>query len=106
MQQEYNKLVRDKIPEIIHQAGCQCEVRVMGEDEYRQALREKLIEEAQEAAAANSENLIKELADLSEVMDAVLAIHGISWDLVLAEQARRRCERGGFQKRLKLLRTS
>ena len=106
MRQEYNKLVRDNIPQIIHQAGGECEVVEMVDNEYRQALQEKLVEEAQEAATANPEDLVKELADLYEVIDAVITEYGISRDVVLAEQERRRWERGGFEKRLKLLWTS
>lgn len=103
MFQEYNKLVRDRIPEIIHKAGNQCEVVTMSQDEYRQALRDKLIEEAQEAAGANSQDLVKELADLYEVIDAVMLTCGIEREAVLAEQTRRRDERGGFEQRIKLL---
>ena len=53
MRQEYNKLVRDRIPEIICQNGWECEVVKLSEEEYRQALREKPIEEATEAALAS-----------------------------------------------------
>jgi predicted house-cleaning noncanonical NTP pyrophosphatase (MazG superfamily) len=63
--------VRDKIPEIIHQAGGECEVVLIGEPEYRLALQEKLME-AKEVANANLEDLVKELADLWEVIDTVL----------------------------------
>lgn len=44
----------------------------MGELEYRLALREKLMEEAKEAANANPKDLVKELKDLWEVIDTVL----------------------------------
>jgi len=53
MRQEHNKLVRDFIPGIIRQAGNQCEVAVMSEAEFRQALREKLLEKSQEATSVN-----------------------------------------------------
>jgi predicted house-cleaning noncanonical NTP pyrophosphatase (MazG superfamily) len=56
--QEHNKLIRDRIPEIIRQAGRECEVQIMSQSEYHQALLDKLIEEAQEAAQANSDNLV------------------------------------------------
>ena len=106
MRRDYDKLVRDHIPEIIRQAGCECEVVVMSEEEYRQALGKKLVEEAQEAAVADAQDLVKELADLSEVIDAVLSVYRIDRELVLREQERRRVERGGFSDRLKLLWTS
>jgi predicted house-cleaning noncanonical NTP pyrophosphatase (MazG superfamily) len=67
MRKTYNKLVRDRIPEIIQAAGQEYATEVMSLEEYQQALREKLIEEAQEAADAS--DLISELADLYEVMD-------------------------------------
>lgn len=101
--QEYNKLVRDKIPEIIHQAGRECEVRILSNAEYLEALRQKLIEEAQEAALASSDDLVKELADLYEVIDAVLTAFGIERETVLAAQKQRQQERGGFERKIKLL---
>lgn len=103
MRQEYNKLVRDSIPEIIRQAGKQCEVALMSEAEFSQALREKLLEEAQEAVVASPENLVSELADLQEVIDALLVVYGIERESLIKEQTRKRTERGGFEQRLRLL---
>lgn len=102
MRKEYNKLVRDRIPEIIQQNGLEYQAVTLTKAEYCQALKQKLIEEAQEAAEANEE-LITELADLYEVIDALLETYGINRELVLAEQQRRRSERGGFEKRIKLV---
>ncbi|MBE9226196.1 nucleoside triphosphate pyrophosphohydrolase [Phormidium sp. LEGE 05292] len=103
MRKEYDKLVRDKITEIIQQSGLKCETLTLPESEYRQALRQKVVEEAQEVAVADEENLITELADIYEVIDAIIETYGINRELVIAEQMRRRQERGGFQKRIKLL---
>ena len=103
MKKEYRKLVRDNIPEIIQQSGLKCETLTLSELEYRQALRQKVIEEAEEIAAADDENLITELADIYEVIDAIIETYGINQELIIAEQIRRRNERGGFQKRIKLL---
>lgn len=103
MRQEHNKLVRDSIPEIIRQAGKQCEVALMSEAEFSQALREKLLEEAQEAVVASQENLVSELADLQEVIDALLVVYGIERESLIKEQTRKRTERGGFEQRLRLL---
>jgi predicted house-cleaning noncanonical NTP pyrophosphatase (MazG superfamily) len=100
---EYHKLVRDSIPDIIRRSGSRCEVAVMAAEEYRRALREKLVEEASEAAAAEANYLIVELADLCEVMDALMASYEISAEAMRAEQERRRAERGGFAQRLRLL---
>lgn len=103
MRKEYHKLVRDKIPEIIQQSGSKCEILTLSESEYRQALRQKVVEEAQEVAVANEENIVTELADIYEVIDAIIESYGINRELIIAEQIRRRNERGGFQKRIKLL---
>jgi len=103
MLKHYNKLVRDRVPEIIQAAGQQYAVEVMSDQEYNLALRKKLVEEAQEAAATNPENLIGELADLYEVMDTLMAAHRIDPEAVLAEQERKRIERGGFSCRIRLL---
>lgn len=77
MRKEYDKLVRDRIPEIIRRGGRQCGVEVMPEGKYIQALKDKLIEEAKEAATTGADDLVKELADLYEVMDALMAACGI-----------------------------
>lgn len=103
MRKEYNKLIRDRIPEVICQDGRKCLVETMSEAEYRQALLEKLIEEAQEAATADPQQLITELADLYEVIDAVMVTYGIERKLVLQDQERKRAERGGFERRIRLL---
>jgi len=103
MRQEHNKLVRDYIPQIIRQSGHQCNITILSEAEFSQALREKLLEEAQEVAGASPQGLVSELADLQEVIDAILALYGISRDDVLTEQRQKRAERGGFEQRIRLL---
>jgi predicted house-cleaning noncanonical NTP pyrophosphatase (MazG superfamily) len=76
MRQEHNKLVRDYIPQIIRQSGHQCDIAILSEAEFSQALREKLLEEAQEVAGASPQDLVSELADLQEVIDAILRCTG------------------------------
>jgi predicted house-cleaning noncanonical NTP pyrophosphatase (MazG superfamily) len=103
MRQEHNKLVRDLIPEIIRQAGRQCDSIILSESEYRQALRDKLLEEAQEAATANREDLIEELADLLDVIDALIESHHISQESIVLTRDQKRAEKGGFTQKVKLL---
>jgi len=103
MRRDYNKLVRDRIPEIIRSGGKQCGIETMSEAEYRQALLQKLVEEAQEARQAAPDELITELADLQEVIAALLAAWHISPEKVQQIQEQRRAKRGGFEQRLKLL---
>ncbi|GAB4290076.1 MAG: nucleoside triphosphate pyrophosphohydrolase [Oscillatoriaceae cyanobacterium] len=103
MRQEYHKLIRDNIPDIIRQQQVNFATKILSEEQYRQALRQKLLEEAAEAATANDENLVMELADLAEVIDALMAVYGISPEAVQATQNQRHQERGGFTQRLMLL---
>ena len=103
MRREYNKLVRDRIPEIIQNSGKRCQVETLSETEYRQALLEKLVEEAQEARQAGAGDLVTEMADLQEVIAAVLAAWQITPELVQQVQRQRHLDRGGFGSRLKLL---
>lgn len=96
---EYDKLIRDKIPEIIEQSGKKCIVEVMDNDTYIEYLDQKLNEELAEYQQDKS---IEELADLLEVMYAVVTARGYS----VAELERIRLEksekRGAFEKRLLL----
>jgi Uncharacterized conserved protein len=99
----YHKLVRDLIPEIIAQDGKQCETRELATNEYETLLREKLVEEAQEACEAAPDKLITELADLQEVMLALMRLKLIDPRTLEAERSKRETERGTFKKRLLLL---
>jgi predicted house-cleaning noncanonical NTP pyrophosphatase (MazG superfamily) len=103
MRTVYGKLVRDRIPEIIRVSGRTCESEVMSWEEYRRALLAKLVEEAREAEAAGPAELARELADLQEVIDAVLEAFVIPRQAVEGLQEERRRERGGFQGRVRLL---
>ncbi|WP_019505248.1 nucleoside triphosphate pyrophosphohydrolase [Pleurocapsa sp. PCC 7319] len=103
MRQKHSKLIRDRIPEIIRQAGREYEVKTMSQSEYYQALLDKLIEEAKEAAEAKPDNLVEELADIYEVIDGILTNLKIDKDLVLARQEQKRKEKGGFAKKIRLL---
>lgn len=103
MRKTYNKLVRDRIPEIIRNEGRACEVTVMPLDAYQKALLEKLVEEAREAEEATPDALVSELADILEVVDAIAATFGLERAAILAEQQVRRLQRGGFDERLQLV---
>ena len=97
----YNKLVRDHIPQIIAEAGKLHETETASEDEYRSLLLDKLQEEVAELAAGN--NLVEELADIYEVLDAIVVAFELSPESIAALQTKKRAERGGFQERIKLL---
>lgn len=103
MQTAFHKLIRDRIPEIIRADGYTCDIETMDEAEYQQALRQKLVEESCEVATASEQDLLSELADLHEVIEALMGSYNISSSTVKAVQEQRRTERGGFQQRLRLL---
>ena len=90
------KLVRDRIPEMIRAAGRHPVTRVLDEAGYQQALLDKGIEEATEAASASTASLPWELADVLEVLRALTAAAGMSWEQLLTptDDKRNRC--GGF----------
>ncbi len=66
-------------------------------------MRQKLIEEAREAAEAGETDLVTELADLCEVIDTMMDAYGIQRNQVLACQRQRRLERGALSQKLRLL---
>ncbi|MBI5421870.1 nucleoside triphosphate pyrophosphohydrolase [Candidatus Peregrinibacteria bacterium] len=98
----YNKLVRDRIPEIIEAEGKKATVRVLDEVEYRKALLEKLVEEAQEAhvTRGDSNELAKEIGDVLEVVDALVSAFGLDRNGIEELKKNRREKRGGFKKKL------
>ncbi len=104
---EYHKLVRDLIPDIIRADGEVPETRTLAPDEYREALHAKLHEEATEVAqAANRDELLKECADVLEVLAALLAEEGAKLADVEPVRLARQKKRGGFEKRIFLVRTT
>jgi predicted house-cleaning noncanonical NTP pyrophosphatase (MazG superfamily) len=100
MRVPHNKLVRDRIPEIIQAAGGHPLTRVLDDTSYRAALLAKLVEEAQEANHAIAADLPGELADVLEVLQALTAMAGLAWSQLLALAAEKRSSRGGFQDRI------
>lgn len=104
MKKRYGKLIRDKIPAIIRANGELPNTRPMDQDEYRRELLYKLIEEAEEVRQAGydpeSQGFVKELADVSEVFDAILKEFDVSIETVEATQEQRRRERGGFDDKI------
>ena len=95
----YNKLVRDKIPEIIEQSGQTCACSVLSDGDYLKMLDEKLNEELAEYQEDKS---IEELADLLEVVRAVARARGSSIEEVEDIRRHKAEKRGGFEKRILL----
>lgn len=95
----YNKLVRDRIPEIIEKDGKRCVCETLPQDQYITMLDAKLDEELAEYQQSKS---LEELADLLEVMGAVVRARGYTWEQLTDIRKKKKEERGGFEKRILL----
>lgn len=93
----YNKLVRDRIPEIIESNGQQCACETLEGKRYLEMLDAKLNEELAEYQQSKS---LEELADLLEVIRAVATARGSSIAEVEALRASKAKSRGGFSRRI------
>lgn len=93
----YNKLVRDKIPEIIKADGKTCKTRTLSNEEYVEALETKLNEEIAEYQADKS---LEEMADVLEVLQAICLARGYSLEELEEVRANKSLERGGFSEKI------
>ena len=97
---KHNKLVRDKIPEIIRADGKKCTVRVLEHSEMLNALSKKLREEVDEYLDAHDP---EELADILEVIYAAAKCAGLT-KAELEQMREAKAEKnGGFRDRLYLI---
>ena len=98
----YNKLVRDRIPEIIEVSGAECEIKILSDEEYLKMIDAKLDEEL---AEYHEDRNIEELADMLEVIYAAAVARGYSLEELEAVRAEKAKKRGGFEKKILLLQT-
>lgn len=100
----YRKLVRDKIPEIIAVKGEKAKVRTLTDEEFTRALAAKLVEEAREVGKATGDRaeLAKEIGDVLEVIDVLVAHEGLNRHEIERVKAERKAKRGGFEKKIML----
>jgi predicted house-cleaning noncanonical NTP pyrophosphatase (MazG superfamily) len=100
----YNKLVRDRIPEIIERAGKRYRTRVLEQDEFKLELQRKCQEELEEyLRAGNDQEAVEELADLLEIIYTLAEVHDSSPEELEQIRSEKVENRGGFQDRLFLL---
>lgn len=100
----YNKLIRDRIPEIIEKTGKRFFISVLSDNEYVAELQKKCIEELEEYKAAGSDSdSLEELADLLEIIYALAAIHRASREDLERIRSSKAEKRGGFEEKLFLL---
>ena len=105
-EKQYQKLIRDSIPEIMDAKGLGYEIRVLQNEEYLVSLYEKLHEELKEIKEATDRKAwIEEMADLKETMLALLAANDVSLSELETVRKEKKKSRGGFEKRLFLVKT-
>ncbi len=96
---KYNKLVRDRIPEIIESKGGKCVAEVLSDEEYLKMIDKKLDEEL---AEYHEDQNLEELADLVEVIYAAAKARGFTLEELEAVRAEKAAKRGAFDKKLLL----
>lgn len=96
----YEKLVRDNIPKIIEEQGEIPLIRTLDDEEYIRRLDEKLREETEEYLEDGS---MEEMADVLEVMRAIILARGHSWEEVEELRRAKAAKNGAFEKRVYLI---
>jgi len=98
----YNKAIRDKIPQIIEESGRSCNVKTLSDDEFLIEIEKKLSEEITEYQKDRDP---AELADILEVIYKVAQLRGITKEKLEEIRLKKVQERGSFEKNLFLIST-
>jgi predicted house-cleaning noncanonical NTP pyrophosphatase (MazG superfamily) len=93
----YNKLVRDRIPEIILKDNELPTTRILDDEEYIKELNRKLQEEVNEYLEAEN---IEEMVDILEVIRAILEHKGVTYDEIEEKRIKKANKRGAFKEKI------
>ena len=93
----YNKLVRDKIPQIIEQDNCIPITKILLDEEYLQELNLKLEEELKEYLIDGN---VEELVDIMEIILAILDAKGVSYEDFEMIRKEKVLKRGAFKQKI------
>jgi predicted house-cleaning noncanonical NTP pyrophosphatase (MazG superfamily) len=100
----YNKLVKDKIPQIIEKKGKRFSTKILNDQDYIKYLKEKSYEELDEYwAIETNEEAVEELADLLETIHALVKHNGSSIEEVEAVRKEKAEKLGGFEEKIFLM---
>jgi len=99
---DYNKAIRDNIPEIIEKSGKNCNVKTLSNEEFLKELEKKLIEELQEYQESKD---VKELADILEIIYRISSLKGTTIEQLDMIRKDKATKRGLFEKNLFLIST-
>ncbi len=106
MIKKYNKLIRDKILEIIRAAGERPYWRILNGKEYLREIKKKILEEAKELIEAkNKRGLLEEIIDIQELINALFLEIKLTKSQIERKRKIKIKKRGGFKKRLFLIKT-
>jgi len=98
---KYNKLVRDRIPEIIRCDNAIPKISHLNNQRFIVELKKKLLEEGNELQEANDKkSVLNELSDISEIIQSIAKAEKISWKNVEEKRKLKNKERGGFRKKI------
>ena len=102
---KYNKLIRDKIPEIIKKDGWNPIIKTLSKKQYLTALKKKILEEAEELIIAKKrKDVIDEIVDIQELLDHLVSEIKLTKLEIENQQKKKNEKRGRFKKRLFLIR--
>lgn len=100
MARRYDKIVRDRIPEVIEAAGQRARYELVDGGTALEGLKRKLGEELAEYLESGE---AEELADMLEVIRGIAHLSGLSWDELEAIRLKKLAERGGFERGVRLI---
>jgi len=97
----YNKLIRDKIPQIIEKNNDLSKIRKLNRTEFKKELAKKILEEGKELCKAKTKiDVLDELSDLLELVYAIAEENKISPEKLQKNRVEKNLKRGGFEKKL------
>lgn len=95
------KLVRDKIPEMMGSQNVKEFKYVMDDSDFNEKLKNKLVEESTEVKLAqNKKELIEELADVMEIIHSLCKANSVTLEQVEKSRIEKRSKRGGFDSKI------
>lgn len=100
MEQIYNKLVRDKIPEIIKNNNEEPITRILNDIDYKKELENKLYEEYQEVLEATGKDRLEELADMLEIISSLAKLENSTLNNVIEIANKKVLKRGSFENKI------